>query len=671
MRALKISGIVLGCLVAAFFLLLFAVWLFVNPNDYKGRIEQDVKSSTGRDLVLGGPLRLSVFPWVALQLGPASLGNPPGFGSGPFASIRYASLSVKLLPLLRKQLEIGRVEVDGLDLNLMRNARGEGNWQFGNATAAPAPASQSGGAGEELGNVAGVVIKNSRISYQGMAIEKLNADLGQVRAAAPVPVSLKLELITHAGAEPIGLSAKLDLTRSASGEQYRIERLSLDGTWIPKPRAASVPWGFSAPSMSLDLAAQTASAPSFAAEVATAHLTGSLQGSRVVDAPNVTGTFRLEPVVLRQWMSEMALPVPDTRDPKALSRFAASGDFAYGGNAARAEKLDVELDDSTLRGDAAITNLTSDAMTFDLALDHIDLDRYMSAAAAPAAPAAARAPQRQPTELPTSSLKSLQLSGTASIGQATVERLKVTQVRVKLDASGGVLHVEPASAQLYGGTYAGRITLDARGSVPALSLDQSLTGIDVGPLLKDFDNINRLSGRGNVTTQLAGRGATSDAVLKTLSGRVTANLTNGAVEGLDLWYEINRAVALAQRRPMPAGKDTARTAFTAFKASADLKDGIATTRDLEIASQDLRVTGQGTANLVTDAIDYRVKAEVLKGAAGGMLANIPLNITGTLTSPSVRPDLAELAKAGLQQALKGRKQELQQTLQNKLKSLLR
>lgn len=671
MRMLRISGIVLGCLVAAFFLLLIAVWVFVNPNDYKGRIEQDVKTETGRDLVLAGPLRLSVFPWFALRLGPASLGNPPGFGSGPFASIQYASLSVKLLPLLRERLEIGHVEVNGLDLHLVRNARGQGNWQFGTATPAAAqntaPVSPSAGSGEELQNVAGVAIKNSRVSYGGMVIEDLNASVGRVRAAVPVPVDLKLRLLTHAGAEPVELSARLDLVRAASGEQYRIEHLILRGTWIPKPAVAAVPWGLSAPAASLDLNAQTASAPSFAAQLADAHVTGSLEGTRVLDAPNVTGTFRLEPLVLRQWMSEVALPVPETRDPKALSRLAASGDFAYGANAARAERLDVQLDDSTLRGAAAITSLASEAMTFDLALDHIDLDRYMSAAPA-------RAPERAPTAptaLPTSSLKRLQLSGTATIGQATVERLRLSEVRVKVESSDGVLHLDPASAELYGGAYRGHVTLDARGAVPTLTLDQSLTGVDVAMLLKDLDDIDRISGRGDVTTELTGQGATSDAVLKTLSGRVTANLTNGAVEGLDLGYEINRAVALAERRPMPAGKNTGRTTFSAFKASADLKDGVATSHDLDIASPDLRITGQGTVNLLTDAIDYRVKAAILKGTAGGVLADVPLTISGTLTSPSVRPDLAELAKAGLQQALKGHRKELQQTLQNKLKGLLR
>jgi AsmA protein len=645
MRALKISGTVLGCLVALVIVLLLGVWLFVNPNDYKGRIEQEVKSATGRELVFNGPIKLAVFPWIALELGPATVGNPPGFGSEPFASLQHVSVRVKLLPLLKKQLSIGRIEVDGLDLHLMKNAAGQGNWQSetaANASAAPAPSSSSAGAtGEVTGSIVGVVVKRSRVSYQNMVLDGVSADIGGLSADAP--------------------------------NRYRLDHVTLEGTWLAKPGATAVPWAFTVPSLDLDLSAQTVRALGFGAQLGAAHLTGSLQGTRILDAPSLTGAFRLDPLVLRQWMSQMAMSVPATRDPKALTRIAASGEFTYGGNAARAQNLDVQLDESTLRGSAAVTDLTTHAMTFDLALDHIDLDSYLSPASTPAL---AAPPDQTPTQLPTSALKGLELSGTATIGSATVDRIQMSQVRVRIDCKDNVMHIAPATAQLYGGTYSGDVTLDARGSTPALTLNQTLSAVNVAPLLEDFAKMNRISGQGNITTHLTGHGLTSDAVVRSLSGQVTANLANGSVQGLDLGFEMNRAVALAQRSSMPAGKDTGRTAFSAFKASADLSNGVATTHDLQIASQNLNVTGQGTLNLATDAIDYRLKASILKGAAssgagGHLLADIPLNVGGTLTSPTVRPDLVELAKAGLKSELNNHKQQLQQKLQDKLKSIFK
>jgi AsmA protein len=178
-------------------------------------------------------------------------------------------------------------------------------------------------------------------------------------------------------------------------------------------------------------------------------------------------------------------------------------------------------------------------------------------------------------------------------------------------------------------------------------------------LLKDFAKTQRVSGHGTVTTNLTAQGLGGDALMKTLNGRITANVADGAVEGLDLWFEVNRAKALFQKQAPPAGQSSGRTKFDAFQGSADITNGIAKTTDLNIASQNLRVTGQGTTNLVTNAIDYQIKATLYKdaptttaAAAGGeTLLEVPLNVTGTTNKLNVRVDLEAMAKSRAQQEL--------------------
>ncbi len=558
MRVLRIIGIVIGCVVAVLIVAVFALWLIVNPNDYKGRIEAAVRTSTGRDLSLTGNIHLAILPSIALKLGPASLGNPPGFSSSqPFASLQSVSLRVRVLPLLHHQLDVGRIEIDGLDLRLLKNAQGQGNWSMP-AAKHTAPAPQSSGSQMTLGGIGGVVVKNSRVSYQDMTANDVNIDIGHVATGAPVPVKWNLSLTTAAGARPIALSGKATL-------EY-------DGK--------------------------------------TAHLSG----------------------------------------------------------------LDAHVDDSTLSGSAAVTNLTTGAMNFDLAIDKIDLDRYLGPpskkkAAAPA-PTPAPAQSQQAAELPTSALKTLQLNGKLAIGSATIYGMKVSQVAVGIAADGGVLHVSPASAKLYDGTSTGDVTLDAHGTVPVMHLNESLAGIQVQPLLTDFAKLNRVSGRGNVTLDVTGRGNTSAALISSMDGRAALDLNNGAIKGIDLWSAINSAAALAQRQALPAKRPGNSTTFDALKASADLANGVATTKDLDIASGDLHVTGQGTANLVTEAVDYRVSAAILKGAAAGALANVPLLISGTMKSPSVRPDTQALLKSVAQQQLQKHKGEVENKLRSVLKGLI-
>jgi AsmA protein len=314
-------------------------------------------------------------------------------------------------------------------------------------------------------------------------------------------------------------------------------------------------------------------------------------------------------------------------------------------------------------------------MEFDLALNQIDIDRYRSApedASKAVAPASAKS-----SEAPSDALKTLEMNGTFALGSATFAGLRMTDGHLKLQARGGVTHIAPLTARLYGGQYSGDVTLDDRGPVLSSRFEQNLAGVDVARLLKDFAKSQRFSGHGTITSSLTARGNGGDAVLKSLNGHVAANLDDGAIEGIDLWFEINRAASLIQRQGVPGGSSSGRTKFDSFKASADIVDGVATTKDLNVASQNLRVTGQGTANLVTEAVDYQVQAKLLKaappaaGAAGASLADIPLKITGTMSSPTVRPDLEGLARAQVQQQLDKHKQELQQKLQDQLKGLFR
>src|SRR5262249_887789 len=306
MRILKLVAIALGGLVALLVIVLLAVRAFVNPNDYKDRIARTVKNSTGRELALPGDIRLSVFPWIALELGPASLGNPPGFGEEPFAAVRHAALRVRLLPLLRKQLEIGRVEVDGLDLRLRKNASGRGNWQAP-PESSPTPQSSGGTGSAALRDLAGLVITDSRVSYQDMVAEYINLNVGRVAGGVEVPIKVKLDLIPSAGAQPIEIGGQFALTLEPDKSRYRLAPMALEGTLSPGTGARRVSWKFSAPQVELDLDAQTLSVASVAAQLGAAHASGTLKGSSIVDAPSLAGSFKLDPLSPRELMSQLGI----------------------------------------------------------------------------------------------------------------------------------------------------------------------------------------------------------------------------------------------------------------------------------------------------------------------------------------------------------------------------
>jgi AsmA protein len=635
MRVGKILGIVIGAIIAVVAVALLAVRLFVNPNDYKSRIAAAVKQSTGRDLALDGDLKLSVFPWVGLELGRARLGNLAGFGPAPLVSLQSATLRVRLLPLLARHLDVGRIEIDGLALNLQRNAAGRGNWQGSaetTAPAAPGAAPAAGGRSIDLEGLAGVVLKNASVTYDQSTLENIDLEVGRVAETAP--------------------------------HRYHVAPVEFSGALQRPGTGHDVTFKLAAPTVDVDLAAQTLSLPALTSDVAGAQLSGHLQGTHILDAPAFGGAIMLAPLGLRAFMDRLGITAPQTRDPAALTELSGSADFAYGGGALKLEKVAIALDQTQLHGELSLASGDKSALSFDLAVDHLNVDHYLSLAKKPVPPPAPAAGS-QPA--PTSALRTLTADGTLTVGTLIAGGIDFTSLSVTLHAKDGIARLFPAKAQLYGGAYSGDVTVDSRTDTPALTLDQHLSNIDVGRLLADSLKSHRLAGRGNFSLQATAHGSDADSVLKTLSGHAETNLADGALEGVDLWYEVSAAQALLKHQA-PLAADTAkRTKFDAVKLSATIDRGVATTKDLTIASGLLRVTGEGSANLVTEGIDFHIVATLLNEARTASSADIPIAITGTIASPTVRPDVQGLLKGQLRQKLQN---ALGDKLGDKLKGLL-
>ena len=117
-------------LVALLVIAAISFVLLFDPNDFREDIAAEVQRTTGRELVIEGELELTLFPWLAINIGKTTLGNAPGFGDEPFASFEQARLSVHVLPmLLDREVSVGTALLDSLQLNLAVTKDGRSNWQ--------------------------------------------------------------------------------------------------------------------------------------------------------------------------------------------------------------------------------------------------------------------------------------------------------------------------------------------------------------------------------------------------------------------------------------------------------------------------------------------------------------------------------------------------------------
>jgi AsmA protein len=197
---------------------IFAITNLVNPNDYKPQISEAVKKNTGRDLRMDGDLKLTFFPWLSVETGALSLSNAPGFEDGPMVDIGNAHISMKIMPLLSRQVEIDTVLLESPRVRLTTQADGRTNWDDLVTSLSGQPSEDSELVDEGAMAIAGLVIEG--ISIDGGEVSWQDHQLGE---------DFKLE------------SINLITGRLVPGEPLDIEfSVNGSGSMLPEPGTVSL-----------------------------------------------------------------------------------------------------------------------------------------------------------------------------------------------------------------------------------------------------------------------------------------------------------------------------------------------------------------------------------------------------------------------------------------------
>jgi AsmA protein len=656
MRVFRVVAIVAGALIALVVIGVVALLLFVDPNRYRGDIERVAKEHSGRVLTLHGKLELKIFPWLALSVHDVQLSNPEGFGTQPFMTVQNASIGVKLLPLLSKRLEVSRVALDGVNVNLV--SRGdENNWKDLSESKDSAQSPSSARPSEGSVTIEGVDLAKSSVTYRD-ELKKSTTEIAN------------LEL--HTGRLQTGPD------RTALGS------VDLQGTYLAgaaeAPASAQVkPLAFSLHTSGLTLAKATLAPAKVEVKVGDSALEVALAGENMSTGRLVTGSVAVPTTSARKLLQSFGIAPPITRDSRALSAFGLQTNFRLTPKQLQLSALQLTLDDTRVQGSAAIEDLATSALSFDLNVNGINVDRYRApvdkTTARPAGPPPVKTP---PTPLPLEALRKLDAHGTLRVASATFSNIVFTDVVMALMAKDGHIRLGPTQARLYGGSYNGDIVLDARPAQAQLSLNEHVHGTDIAALVKAAFDSARLSGRADVNVAVTGVGNTDDAIMRSLTGKIDANVKQGALIGIDIAYELQRANALLKREVPPQRTGAARTVFNTLETDGTLDKGVLRIDDLRMETGFLKVHGRGTLDTATEAINYQLVTSVNKlaaGSGGGGLdalgsVDVPLTITGTLSSPTVRPDIEALAKGKLGQEVQHKAGELvKKKLGDKLKDL--
>jgi AsmA protein len=733
MKAVKIIAFVLGGLVA----LLAAVAAFIvatfDANKWKGEIAQLVQKEKNRSLKIEGDLSLSLFPAIAVELGRATLSEHKS--EQVFASVGSARISLQLMPLLSKQAVVDTIALDGVKARLVRFKDGRLNIDDLLAKDEKAPPARFDIAGVKFAN--GELAWHDEKAGQELVLSSLNLTTGRLANAAADKFELSATL---AGTKP-----RLAAALKASGEyRYDLDRKSYGGTGLDVRLTGDVAdmksLDLTLAAAALQLAganevtvdrllltargkaagdafearveapklALTAEKASGAAVNATLKLTGagravdakialsgvegksqSLQAGKLtldLDARQGETTVRgslasalaanldKQTVELPAFKGE--LDVANPQMPMKRVKLPLSGALrADIDNQTAALQAGTQFDESRIAARANVSRFSPLALVFDLDIDRLNVDKYLPPKTAATGEKAAEQP------LDFSAIKGLNASGTVKIGQLQVSNVKAANVRLEIRAAKGRLDIAPLSANLYDGSLAGALSVNANNNQVALK--QALTNVNINPLMKDALDKDMLEGRGNVAVDVATAGTTVSALKKGLGGTASLNLRDGAIKGINLakTFRETKAIFTTRKDAVQQARQTEKTDFSELAGTFRIANGVARNDDLSMKSPFIRLAGAGDIDIGEDRMDYVAKASVVNtsGGQGGKELDhlkgltVPVRVSGPFDKLSYNIAfgglVAEAAKAKVEEKKEEVKKKAEEKVKDKLKGL--
>lgn len=667
-RIVKIFAMLVAAVVAVFVAAAVFFLLFFDPNDFREEISAAVTERTGRDLKIEGDVSLSLFPWVAIEVGHTTLGNAPGFGDRPFAEFDRAKLSVRLLPmLLRREVAINTAELEALKLNLQVDPRGRSNWDDLFAADAEAPADASADAGGAI-EISGVDVSKTTISYQDRqsgdtyVLSDMTMQLGRVSGSGkPVPANGTF----HFDMQPDDISGNLELDTVLSfdlGEGLVVfDGLTVEG--VVEGLAAS-PTRLQFRTGGIEVRTKTEVATMQAVEMTILGLDieADVEPFSYSGAVLPVAVIKIAAFSPGSLMTLLDIEVPETADPAALGRVVVNAKATTRTDRVDLSGVTIKLDDTTFTGKLSVPRGATGAYSFDLGADSIDMDRYM----APGSPAGQAAGSTSlPVEIPADLIRPLNARGNLRLATARLSGMQFDNVVLGLNTANGRMRIHPVTAELFGGSYSGDVGIDASATVPVLSVNEKIQDVDLAKLAQAMFEQQNITGTINGAFKLSGRGKDMAAVQQSLSGNMSFQLNDGTYEGTDIWYELRRARALLKGGAAPTPQLPPRTRFSSVSATGIVNNGVMRNDDLAAELPFMQMSGSGSVDLVAATVNYSLTARVLErpeslqGATEEELkdftkAVIPLKITGPLTSPSVKPDVEKLLRKRVEDEVKGR-----------------
>ncbi len=526
--------------------------LLLDDDKLIALASEAIERQTGAQLEVGGKSSLSFFPKLQVTLEDAALNLPEE--QGVSLSVKALDIGVQFMPLLKREIAIDRISVQGLLAILPRQETPElDTSDFTDAEleafyaarrealAAAAPASDAAAV-----MVAPLALQVDRLTVTDSIIRRVDGSSGESTDLEIVSLSaggLNLE------SNPVELQAQLQM---AAGEDRAPAQLSLKG---------------------------------------------------VVRFDQASQLLTLEPLT-------MALKGPVAQALKITAR----GEIRL---AAQQADLKLEINSGDTLGSGSVRYASFESPQIDANLKLNLFDPALLALAGPEAgaktrPGATQTPGVSDTTdnteteqaLPLDAIRSIDTRARLAIDRLVLQGQSISNLRMQLRAKEGLVKIRSMTGEVHGGKLSLQGTLDARRSKARLETEGTLIALDIPSLLNSLNQEPVMSGMADIDWSLESRGVTSTELIKALEGPIEIEARDAVLQDIGVEQMLCQVVALINREPLSNELPTS-SRFDKFSAKLKLRDGKLRLSPLNIELPQVKLRGEGRLYLLEQ--NFRAK----------------------------------------------------------------
>ncbi|WP_413703730.1 AsmA family protein [Pseudomonas sp. Pseusp16] len=651
----KILGLVLLGLLLIIVALGFALTHLFDPNDYKDEIRQIARDKAHIELTLNGDIGWSLFPWLGLELHDASVATMVK-PTEPYADLQMLGLSVRVLPLLRREVQMSDVRVEGLNLRLNRDKDGHGNWEdIGkvpataktDATSTPPaaiePAPEASVVAEKPPqpirlDIDSLTVNNARVEYtdertgKSFSAESIQLSTGAVHDSVNIPLKLTAFLSANQPALRVRTELNGEVRIARALQRYQFEDMKLSGEVAGDPLQGKTMTFSAQGQLVLDKAANVAEWTGIKISANQLRALGELKVNDLDKTPQVSGGISIAQFDLAKFVESIGQKLPAMAEG-SLSKVELVSRLAATPTSLALDNLNLKVDDSTFSGRIAVEDFAKQSLRAVLKADTFNVDRYLppksaeansatqvrqaevasteadalaGAGSTPLPPAPTKDAWSSERLLPVERLSKLDVDADLTFGQLTLKKLPIHNATLKATGQGGLLTLANLRGDLYEGNFETAGTLDVRQPVPALNLQTKISRVPAEKILESQGKNPPVKGLVTLNSSLSGNGNSQKALIETLNGNASIVINNGMLLNANLEQQLCKGIATLNRKTLsgePRGKDTP---FQELKGNLTFRNGVASNPDLKVRIPGMAVNGNGDIDLRVLGMDYRV-----------------------------------------------------------------